>query len=118
MIMHRFRLWLATAVAPSGYSLRSDSQTQQRPGSVRYEHLTQLATLYGHHIGRSLMTVAKRVGVHNKTFVLLRQGRGCHFDTFVQAMGWFDANWPGDLEWPADVPRPSEAAPRRKGRAA
>lgn len=118
MIVHRFRLWLANAVAPSGYSLRLDSQNEQRPGSVRYEHLTRLASVYGRYIDRSLMTVAKRVGVHNKTFVLLTQGRGCHFDTFVRAMAWFDANWPTDLEWPDDVPRRSSNASRRKGRAA
>lgn len=86
---------------------------------MQYEHLTKLASTYASHAGRSLMTVAKRVGVHNKTFVLLGQGRGCHFDTFTNAMRWFDENWPADLDWPQDVPRPSGAAPsKRKRRAA
>ncbi|MBN2631592.1 MAG: hypothetical protein JXR75_13760 [Rhodobacteraceae bacterium] len=85
---------------------------------MEYEHLTHLASTYAAYIGRSLMTVAKRVGVHNKTFVLLGQGKGCHFDTFTNAMRWFDENWPADLEWPADVPRPSSAAAKRKRRAA
>ncbi|MDO9639648.1 MAG: hypothetical protein Q7J44_14000 [Pseudotabrizicola sp.] len=65
------------------------------------------------------MTVAKRVGVHNRTFVLLGQGKGCHFDTFVQSMSWFAENWPADLEWPENVPRPDppKAKPARKGSA-
>lgn len=118
MNVRDFRLWLASVVAPSGYSLRLDSPHQRLSRGVQYEHLTQLANLYAHHVGRSLMTVAKRVGVHNKTFVLLKQGRGCHFDTFTRAVDWFDANWPADLEWPDDVPRQSSNATRRKGRAA
>lgn len=86
---------------------------------MQYEHLTKLASAYAAYADRSLLTVAKRVGVHNKTFVLLGQGRGCHFDTFSQAMHWFDQNWPADLEWPQDVPRASgAAAPKRKRRAA
>lgn len=85
---------------------------------MRYEHLTILASLYAASINRSLMTVAARVGVHNRTFVLLSQGKGCHFDTFCQAMAWFDENWPADLDWPADVPRPSATIIKRKGRTA
>ena len=86
---------------------------------MQYEHLIHLASAYAAYADRSLMTVAKRVGVHNKTFVLLGQGKGCHFDTFSHAMRWFDENWPTDLEWPQDVPRPSTvAAPKRKRRVA
>lgn len=86
---------------------------------MQYDHLTKLATTYADYANRSLMTVAKRVGVHNKTFVLLGQGRGCHVDTYLAAFAWFHENWPADLEWPADVPRlTSAAAPKRKRRAA
>lgn len=84
---------------------------------MQYEHLIQLALAYAAYADRSLTTVAKRAGVHNKTFTLLSQGKGCHFDTFTQAMGWFDRNWPTDLDWPADVPRPS-TLPKRKRRVA
>lgn len=86
---------------------------------MQYEHLIQLASAYAAFADRSLMTVAKRVGVHNKTFVLLKQGRGCHFDTFTHAMRWFDENWPVDLEWPQGVSRPSvEPSSKRKRRVA
>lgn len=85
---------------------------------MEYEHLTQLANAYAAHINRSVMTVAKRVGVHNKFFSRLVEVGGCRVDTFNQAMGWFDENWPADLAWPADVPRPSAQASKRKRRAA
>lgn len=85
---------------------------------MQYDYLTKLASTYAGYVKRSLMTVAKRAGVHNKTFVLLGQGKGCHVDTYQAAFRWFDANWPADLEWPTDVPRPSAQTPKRKRRAA
>lgn len=73
--------------------------------NMEYAHLTLLANAYAAHIDRSLMTVAKRVGVHNKFFSRLAEVGGCRVDTFNQAMDWFCRNWPADLEWPEAVPR-------------
>lgn len=76
-----------------------------------------LGSIYAEHIDRSLFTVAKRIGVHSRFFLRLAENLGCSVDTFNQAMGWFDENWPTDLAWPVDVPRPSQA-PKRKRRVA
>ncbi len=71
-------------------------------------HLITLSTLYAAHIGRGLHTVAARVGVHSRAFTNLRDGVGCHVNTFKRAMDWFDQNWPADLEWPKSIPRPAK----------
>jgi hypothetical protein len=73
------------------------------------KHLSDLAQIYATHIGRGLYTVAARVGVHNKVFTKLRDGHGCHIDTYRHVMAWFDTNWPGDLEWPRHIPRPRKS---------
>jgi hypothetical protein len=73
------------------------------------KHLSELAGLYADHIGRGLFTVAARVGVHSRTFTQLRDGKGCHVGTYHQALTWFAANWPTDLEWPRHIPRPPKA---------
>jgi hypothetical protein len=80
-------------------------------------YLLLLANLFAAHARRSLLTVAKRAGVHTRTFVQIQQGLHPRIDTFNRAYAWFDANWPSDLEWPRDIPRPS-AAKAAKGRAA
>ena len=85
---------------------------------MEYEHLTILANAYATRIDRSLATVAKRVGVHNKFFSRLTEAGGCRVDMFNLAMGWFDENWPADLAWPEAVPRPSDRAPKRRRGAA
>lgn len=73
------------------------------------KHLATIAETYAKHIGRGLYTVANRAGVHSRTFTQLRDGRGCHVDTYRRAMDWFAGNWPADLEWPRDIPRPPKA---------
>lgn len=75
---------------------------------MEQKHLSELADLYAAHIGRGLHTIAARVGVHNRFFLRLKDGRGCHIDTFDQVTRWFVANWPADLEWPRDIPRPAK----------
>ncbi|RUS64909.1 hypothetical protein EGN72_02640 [Pseudorhodobacter sp. E13] len=77
-----------------------------------------LGTAYADHIGKSLYTVAARVGVHSRFFERLAGSSGCRVDTYNAVMGWFDENWPADLAWPEAVPRPSTRAPKRKRRAA
>jgi hypothetical protein len=85
---------------------------------MQYTAPLTLARTYAAHIGRSLYTVAARVGVHPKFFQRLEAGHGCRVDTYAAVLGWFDANWPDDLDWPGDVLRPSEQTPKRKRRAA
>lgn len=77
-----------------------------------------LARTYAAHIGRSLFTVAARVGVHPKFFQRLEAGHGCRVDTYAAVLVWFDRNWPDDLDWPAGVDRPSAQPSKRKRRAA
>ncbi len=79
---------------------------------MQYEHLTSLARLYAAHVDRSVMTVAKRAGLHSRVFRRLEAMGGCRVDTFNSALAWFDQNWPADLEWPRDVPRPR--SPKKK----
>jgi hypothetical protein len=64
-----------------------------------------LGSAYAAHIDRSLYTVAARIGVHPKLFERLRDGKGCHVDTYTEVLRWFDLHWPADLEWPEAVPR-------------
>jgi hypothetical protein len=64
-----------------------------------------LGSIYAAHIGRSLYTVAARIGVHPKLFERLQDGKGCHVDTYTETLRWFDENWPADLTWPEAVPR-------------
>lgn len=82
------------------------------------EWLLTLGTAYADHFGKSLYTVANRVGAHSRFFNRLAEGSGCRVDTYNSVMGWFDLNWPADLGWPEGVPRPSATAQKRKGRAA
>lgn len=37
---------------------------------------------------------------------LMLPGADCRTRTAEKMIGWFDANWPADLEWPRDIPRP------------
>lgn len=71
-----------------------------------FEHLNKLAQVYSAHEGRSLITTAKRVGLHSRVFTRLKNGLGCNVQTFNAAMKWFAESWPEDLEWPENIPRP------------
>lgn len=73
------------------------------------KHLSDLAELYATHVGRGLHTLASRIGVHNKVFFRLREGHGCHIDTYRLISDWFATNWPADLEWPRHIPRPAKS---------
>ena len=75
---------------------------------MEQNHLVILATELARHIDRSLMTIARRAGVHARLFERLEEGAGCNIRTFIQTMQWFADNWPEDLEWPRDVPRPTQ----------
>lgn len=70
-------------------------------------HLLTLAQMYAAHIGRGLFTVANRVGVHSRFFTRMVQDGECRVSSYKQVLGWFDENWPADLEWPSSVERPS-----------
>lgn len=61
------------------------------------------------HVPRGPFTVAARVGVHSCVFTRLKDGHGCRIDTFQKVFGWFNENWPGDLEWPRHIPRPPKS---------
>lgn len=71
--------------------------------------LITLAEAYAAHVGRGPYTVAARVGVHSRFFTRLKDGHGCHIDTFQKVFDWFNDNWPGDLEWPRQIPRPAKS---------
>lgn len=80
---------------------------------MQYTDLIALAETYAAHERRTLNTVARRAGVHLLLFDRLKAGSGCRVDSFNQALGWLDANWPADLAWPDGIARPS-ASKRRK----
>ncbi len=82
------------------------------------KHLLLLAEIYAAHVNRSLFTLAGWVGVHNRTFLQLKETGRCRIDTFAKAFAWFDENWPSDLDWPEAVERPSARRPARRRRAA
>lgn len=72
------------------------------------KQLIRLAEAYAAHVDRSLNIVAVRAGQHNRLFHRLKNGLGCHIDTFSETAAWFAANWPEDLARPSDIPRPAQ----------
>ncbi|AGH57968.1 hypothetical protein RHVG_00003 [Rhodovulum phage RS1] len=80
---------------------------------MEYNLLT-LAKLLREHTGRSLTTISKWSGVHNRLFSRLEAGAGCNSSTYERALSGLSEIWPVDLEWPRDIPRP----PKPKEKAA
>jgi len=103
-IRRRLALWLCPALGEKPVAL---AVAVPRPAMDQRTALITLAEMYGAHVGRSDMTVAKRCGVHTRLFRRLKAGAGCRVDTFNEAMQAFDQRWPRDLEWPRDIPRPT-----------
>ena len=81
---------------------------------MRTDDLLTLAKIYAAHVQRSLSTVSTRVGVNNRFFVRLDEGKGCHISAYEQVITWFDRNWPADLDWPPSVKRPTQPQKRRR----
>ena len=110
-LRRRLALWLCPDLRPSVSPAVVEfvNLAVAEVAAMETKHLSDLAELYATHIGRSLYTVASRVGVHNKAFTKLRDGLGCHVETYRHAMAWFAVNWPADLEWPHHIPRPSKS---------
>lgn len=80
--------------------------------------LTTLAETYAAHLSLKLSTVSTYVRNDGKFFDRLKEGAGCTLKTASAVLGWFDENWPADLDWPAGIARPSAAAKPQRGRRA
>jgi hypothetical protein len=72
--------------------------------------ILRLADLMARHLNRSVMTIARRSGLHTRLYLRLRDGAGCNTSTFNAALQWFADNWPDDLEWPEKIDRPAKTA--------
>lgn len=70
--------------------------------------LIRQAETYAAHTGRSLSTVSSYAVRDGKFFDRLKSGGGCTLKTASKLIGWFDQNWPSDLEWPKGIDRPSQ----------
>lgn len=77
------------------------------------QHLLTLVETLATHRGRTATTVFKWAGGHSRLFTRLNAGAGCNLRTAERMIGWFDENWPEDLEWPGEVLRPSLIQKRR-----
>lgn len=66
------------------------------------------AEVYSAHTGRSLSTVSSYAVRDGKFFERLKNGGGCTLKTASKLIGWFDENWPEDLEWPKSISRPAQ----------
>ena len=71
------------------------------------EHLLHLAEAYATHRGLKLSTVATYAANAGVFFSNIQAGKSCTLRTYERVVGWFDTNWPADLEWPRHIPRPS-----------
>jgi hypothetical protein len=82
--------------------------------------LVTLSETYAAHVGLALSTVSTYAANDGKYFGNLKAGAGCTLAKAARLFGWFDQNWPADLQWPADIDRPSAATlnPKRKRKAA
>ena len=69
--------------------------------------LLSLAKSLAAHRGLKLSTVSTYAAKDGKFFKSLEAGRGCTLSKAERVVGYFDENWPSDLEWPKGVARPS-----------
>lgn len=82
------------------------------------EVIAQLAQAFIAHTGLAESTVSTKALNDGKRLKIYREGTATGRtafitpDRFAVALGWFDRNWPSDLEWPADIPRPGCDAQR------
>jgi len=72
--------------------------------------ITLAETMAAHH-GVTHFAVSMRALGKGDFFKKLLEGGDCRTATAARVLGWFDQNWPADLEWPRDIPRPD---PRKK----
>ncbi|WP_334193896.1 hypothetical protein [Pararhodobacter sp.] len=77
--------------------------------TMQAHQLTQLAKVLSEHKNWSLSTVAVYATNDGKFFDRLKRGGSCTLKTAARVVGWFDTNWPTDLEWPRDIPRPPKS---------
>ena len=73
--------------------------------------LITLATTLAAHDGVTHFAISMRALGKGDFFKNLMAGGDCRTTTAARVVGWFDANWPADLEWPRDIARPQ---PRKK----
>lgn len=69
--------------------------------------LLQLAKLLSEHRKLKLSTLGVYSVNDGTFFARIGAGSTCTLRTAAKVCGWFDANWPADLEWPKAIPRPS-----------
>ncbi len=73
------------------------------------KHLIDLSEAYAAHRGISHWRVSVLVGCGGGFFNGLKNsGASCTLKTAARVLGWFNANWPADLEWPRHIPRPKK----------
>lgn len=73
--------------------------------------LITLAETMATHGGVTHYAISMRALGKGDFFKKLIAGGDCRTATAARVLGWFNENWPADLEWPRDIPRPTK--PRR-----
>lgn len=68
--------------------------------------LMQLADLYCDRTQRSRSRVATIIFNDGKKLDLIAGGADLTTRSFENAISWFSANWPADLDWPDGIERP------------
>lgn len=73
---------------------------------IEIAHLLCLANAYQRATALEDVTLSHRVFGDSKKLAALRSGADITVTRFNNAIIWFAANWPVDLEWPQQVFRP------------
>lgn len=77
---------------------------------IEIAHLLCLANAYQRATALEDVTLSHRVFGDSKKLAALRSGADITVTRFNNAIIWFSANWPADLEWPEQVFRPLQEA--------
>ena len=85
--------------AATGYYAVMDQRTS----------LITLAETLAAHRGVTHFAISMRALGKGDFFKNMKdKGWDCRTRTAERVLGWFDANWPSDLQWPAPIKRPSK----------
>ncbi len=68
--------------------------------------LCVLASLYCDAMDMSPGSLGVAMGLHDKMFPRLLEGKGCSAANAERASQWFLDNWPDRLAWPYGIKRP------------
>ncbi len=80
-----------------------------RAASHTTRHLLALAEALGRYKRVTPDAICARALGKGHFFHRLAIGGDCRTATAERLLGWFDDQWPSDLEWPRDIPRPSKS---------